>query len=166
MWKVKNGSLVKQMIMGQGKTTVVSPLICLMLAQGEYLVVQCVPPALLQMSSGILRSTFASIIRKSVLTFECERATPGEVATQLKLEAARSKGSIVLTTPPCLKSMMLKFLENLLSLTDVHDTRHAKRDLKPETKVWGEILHMMLEGVCIMDEVDWVLHPLKVIATN
>ena len=36
-WAVKKGSLVKQMIMGQGKTTVVSPLICLMLAQGEYL---------------------------------------------------------------------------------------------------------------------------------
>ena len=46
------GSLVKQMIMGAGKTTVVSPLICLMMAHGDYLVVQCVPPALLPMSSA------------------------------------------------------------------------------------------------------------------
>ena len=39
---------------------------------------------------------------------------------------ARAAGAVVLTTPPALKSMMLKCLENLLSLTDVHDVRHGR----------------------------------------
>ncbi len=40
--------LVKQMLMGGGKTTVVGPLLALMLADGERLVVQTMPPALVR----------------------------------------------------------------------------------------------------------------------
>ena len=41
MSNFKHGkSLVKQMIMGQGKTTVVGPLLTLMLGTGEYVVTQ------------------------------------------------------------------------------------------------------------------------------
>ena len=161
-----NGSIVKQMIMGQGKTTVVSPLICLMMAHGDYLVVQCVPPALLPMSSSVLRTTFSSIIRKRLFTFTCDRAAVGDPTTISKLQSAMADGSIVITTPPALKSLMLKFVENLLVLTNLRDPRyrHAK-ELRPETRVWAEVLELMQGGVCIMDEVDWVLHPLKVIAT-
>ena len=46
----KDQPYVRQMIMGAGKTTVVSPLISLMTAHGQSLVVQCVPNALLRMS--------------------------------------------------------------------------------------------------------------------
>ena len=42
--------LVKQMLMGGGKTTVVGPLLALMLGDGERLVVQTMPPALLEQS--------------------------------------------------------------------------------------------------------------------
>ena len=154
-WAVKKGSLVKQMIMGQGKTTVVSPLICLMLAQGAYLVVQCVPPALLTMSAGILRNTFSSVICKRVMQFACDRQTAGELTLRTKFAAARDDGSIILTTPPALKSMMLKFVENLLVITSPHEKQHGSRDLKPETLVWGDLLKMFEKGVCIMDEVDW-----------
>lgn len=43
-------SLVKQMIMGAGKTTVVGPLLTLILGDGRSLVMQVVPPALLEFS--------------------------------------------------------------------------------------------------------------------
>ena len=56
--------MVKQMIMGQGKTTVVCPLLVLLLANGQQLVVLVVPSALLDMSRRVLRSTFASVLTK------------------------------------------------------------------------------------------------------
>ena len=46
----KDQSKVKQMIMGAGKTTVVAPLLALMLADGESLVLSVVPRALVEMS--------------------------------------------------------------------------------------------------------------------
>ena len=57
-------SMVKGMLMGEGKTTVVGPLLALMLADGKRLVVQCCPPALLEFSRSIQRSTFSSIMYK------------------------------------------------------------------------------------------------------
>ena len=56
METLRNGkSKVKQMIMGQGKTTVVAPILALMLADGESLVMSVVPPALLEMSRSCAR---------------------------------------------------------------------------------------------------------------
>ena len=54
---VGRGACVKQMLMGGGKTTVVSPLLTLILGDGKHLVLQVVPPALLEFSRGVLRST-------------------------------------------------------------------------------------------------------------
>lgn len=68
-------SMVKQMIMGQGKTTVVGPLLALMLGDGKSLVTQVVPPALLEFSRGIMRSTFSSIMHKRIYTLSCDRAS-------------------------------------------------------------------------------------------
>ena len=58
------GSKVKQMIMGAGKTTVVAPLLALMLADGDSLVLSVVPKALLEMSRKQMRETFATIMTK------------------------------------------------------------------------------------------------------
>jgi hypothetical protein len=54
--------------MGGGKTTVVSPLLTLILGDGKHLVLQVVPPALLEFSRGVLRST----VREPVVA--CMRA--------------------------------------------------------------------------------------------
>lgn len=43
-----NDSVVRQLMMGSGKTTVVSPLLGLMLSDGKRMVVQAVPQALVQ----------------------------------------------------------------------------------------------------------------------
>ena len=59
-------SRVQQMIMGQGKTTVVGPLLVLILADGESLVTQVMPTALLEQSRNVLRNRFSSTITKKV----------------------------------------------------------------------------------------------------
>jgi hypothetical protein len=46
-------AVVKQMIMGAGKTTVIAPLLALMLGDGESLVLSVVPKALLEMSRNV-----------------------------------------------------------------------------------------------------------------
>ena len=57
----KKGSECHQMLMGGGKTTVVGPLLALMLADGESLVTQVVPRALLQMSRAVMREKFSAL---------------------------------------------------------------------------------------------------------
>jgi len=50
--------------MGAGKTTVIGPLVCLMLTDGKTLVGEVVPPALLEFSRSVLRKTFSTVTRK------------------------------------------------------------------------------------------------------
>lgn len=59
-------SRVQQMIMGAGKTTVVGPLLVLILADGKSLVTQVMPTALLEQSRNVLRARFMSVIKKKV----------------------------------------------------------------------------------------------------
>jgi hypothetical protein len=71
---IANGrSKVKQMIMGAGKTTVVGPLLAMLLANKSTLIFEVVPPALLDFSAGILRERFSAGIRKPVFTFSFDR---------------------------------------------------------------------------------------------
>ena len=59
-------SLCHQMLMGEGKTTVISPLLALLLADGAQLLMQIVPAPLLAFSLGVLRAVFGSgALRKS-----------------------------------------------------------------------------------------------------
>ena len=53
--------LVKQMLMGGGKTTVVGPMLSLILGNGETLVLQTMPQALLEQSKATLRATFSAV---------------------------------------------------------------------------------------------------------
>jgi hypothetical protein len=62
------------MIMGQGKTTVVGPLLALCLADGKTLVMQTMPSALLEMSRNVLRGVFASLVPKRVYTIVFDRS--------------------------------------------------------------------------------------------
>ena len=70
-----NRSMCHQMIMGAGKTTVVAPLLALMLADGKSLVTQVVPHALLEFSRGVMREKFSAVVRKPVFTFQFDRGT-------------------------------------------------------------------------------------------
>jgi thiol-disulfide isomerase/thioredoxin len=115
--QVKSGnSKVKQMIMGAGKTTVVAPLLALMLADSSSLVLSVVPKALLEMSRTQMRETFANIITKRISTFKFERSTVPHEGMRLNLENSVRNRGIVVATPTSIKSVMLVYIETLRNL--------------------------------------------------
>ena len=67
-------SRVEQMIMGAGKTTVIGPMLALMLADGETLVTQVCPDALLEMTRSVMRGCFSSVVSKRVYTLQARPA--------------------------------------------------------------------------------------------
>jgi len=178
----ENQSRVQQMIMGAGKTTVVGPLLTLILADGKQLVTQVMPTALLDQTRGIMRSRFSVIIRKRVFTLEFERSVEDDVEIVgeilAKLENARRRRSVVCASPEAIKSLMLKFVEHLhaiekLDLGDLsfgssarqnreigklRDSMLAKSDM---ADMLVRVLDLWKGGVLIMDEVDVLLHPLR-----
>ncbi len=182
-----NRSMCHQMIMGAGKTTVVTPLLVLMLADGKSLVTQVVPHALLEFSRGVMREKFAAVVRKPVFTFSFDRSTPITRELYLKLCKARDSKAVVCATPTSVKSFMLKFVEMMRHLEEkkfggqkksggffsaFNLSNFARRfkdqaviqELKvnPEDVYYcAEILKLFRTGVLLLDEVDLLLHPLK-----
>ena len=111
-------SKVKQMIMGAGKTTVVAPLLALMLADGASLVLSVVPRALVEMSRTRMRETFAVIVQKRVYTLVYDRSTVMRQNNfETLLNAKRNRG-IVVATPTTVKSIMLSSIELQMQITE------------------------------------------------
>ena len=112
-------SSVNQMIMGQGKTTVIAPMLALILADGRRLIMQICPAPLLEMSRSVMRTSFSNIIHKRVYTFTFDRSNKignsleGVQAQYEKLAAAREEKAVVCSTPESVKSFMLKYIDNL-----------------------------------------------------
>jgi len=103
-------SRVVQMIMGGGKTSVVSPLLGLMLADGKRLVSLIVPDPLLKQSKDEIQTKFVQIMTKQVTEFRFQRKTDthdvkmndGEEcykALAKLLRAARTQRAIVCAGP-------------------------------------------------------------------
>jgi thiol-disulfide isomerase/thioredoxin len=177
------GAMVQQMIMGAGKTTVVGPLLTLMLADGDRLVTQVMPGALLEQTRTVLRSRFSStIMPKRVYTLEFERSVEDSVrAVDMiwkKMDSARRSGYVIVSSPESIKSFMLKFVEHMHAVeeSDVASLRPGK-SVRDNEIVAGlrdrmvaksdmadaivRVLDMWKAGVLIMDEVDVLLHPLR-----
>ncbi|KAL1495919.1 hypothetical protein AB1Y20_014561 [Prymnesium parvum] len=169
---VKIHRLAVQVLMGQGKTAVITPLLCLLLADGERVPIVLLPDSLLDAARNIIRSTFASVINKRVFTLECSRAsTTAHRYLNMIQNAIKYKG-VVITTPTSAKSAILKFLENLISLNDdsqIRGKRAIKDGPKPlprrlraalesHTGSWANLLQQFRSSVLIMDELDWVCH--------
>ena len=185
----ENQSMCHQMIMGAGKTTVVTPLLALMLADGKSLVTQVVPHALLDFSRGVMREKFAAVVRKPIFTFHFDRSTPITKDLYLKLCKARDSRAVICATPTSVKSFMLKFVEMNKILEEAKFKRSARSDnngffasfslsaiarrfrdqsvivetnVNPEDVYYcAEILKLFKSGVLLLDEVDLLLHPLK-----
>lgn len=120
-------SMCHQMIMGAGKTTVNTPLLALMLADGKSLVTQVVPHALLDFSRGVMREKFAAVVRKPVFTFAFNRGTTISKDLYLKLCKARDSRAVICATPTSVKSFMLKFVEMMKILEE-------RNSVQPEGK--------------------------------
>ena len=79
-------SRCNQMLMGAGKTTVVAPLLALLLGDGTKLVAQVVPRALFDFSCTVMRSRFSAILQKQVYTFAYDRFKPPDESLLRKLK--------------------------------------------------------------------------------
>ena len=97
-------------------------MLVLILADSDTLVTQVCPTNLVEMTRGCLRRTFASLIPKKIFTLEFER---GNVDTdvvrklQSKLDSARRHGGVVCSPPECIKSLELKFVELLHTVSNM-----------------------------------------------
>eukprot|EP01012_Entosiphon_sulcatum_P024255 TRINITY_DN29428_c0_g1_i1.p1 TRINITY_DN29428_c0_g1~~TRINITY_DN29428_c0_g1_i1.p1 ORF type:complete len:4234 (+),score=586.19 TRINITY_DN29428_c0_g1_i1:35-12736(+) len=180
---LRNGqSRVQQMIMGAGKTTVVGPLLTLILADGNTLVTQVMPTALLEQTRNILRRCFCAIIPKQVYTLQFDRAVEDNVeivgSLFAKLLNACRQRAVICAPPEAIKSLLLKFVEHLHSVEkfDLADVLSGEsiRGLKEGKRLRDrmiirsdmadalvKILRLWQSGVLIMDEVDVLLSPLR-----
>ena len=212
---VRSGhSTCRQMLMGGGKTTVVAPLLALLLADGKSLVMQVVPHALLEFSRDTMRGRFTALIQKTVFTFRFDRFTEASPALLQKLQRAAATRAIICATPTAVKSFALKFIE-LTHLLDQHALQQANPDnggggdgsnaalatmrklgrivktgansmfggnsahtgisarldalgpqdirkMRGEIVICTQIVWLLRQGVLLLDEVDLILHPLKV----
>ena len=126
-WGDEIQSMVHQMIMGAGKTTVIGPIMALMLADSKSLVTQVVPTALLDMSRNVMWKQYCQVIVKPVYTLTFSRSWPTEPDVYEKMHTkmlqARSSGGIVVTTPSAIKSIVNKYIELLNIVSEVED-RH------------------------------------------
>ena len=139
--------------------TVVGPLLALLLGDGTQLIVQVMPPALLEQSKATLRATFSSIVRKRVFTLSFDRSSELSWATVDKLHSAARNRGIVLCTASTVKSIQLKALEKMDVIRDPHRKQHPSMEHQMRALVHG--LRLFKRGCLIMDEVDLLLHPLK-----
>jgi hypothetical protein len=183
-------SMCHQMIMGAGKTTVVTPLLALMLADGKSLVMQVVPHALLEFSRSVMREKFAAVVRKPIFTFTFNRGTSITRDLYLKLCKARDSKAVICATPTSVKSFMLKFIEMIKILEEKKfgagrrvaqnngffgafslsaiarrfrdQVEIVETTVEPQEVFYcSEILKLFRSGVMLLDEVDLILHPLK-----
>lgn len=86
------------------------------------------------------------------------------------LDSAIKYKGVVITTPTSAKSSILKFLENLVTLSDDLQARKTPKGaqkalprrqrvaLEVQTASWANLLLRMKRSVLIMDELDWVCH--------
>jgi hypothetical protein len=136
MQNIKDGVCsVQQMVMAAGKTSVITPLLALLLSGDRF--VTCVCPAeLLNQSRSEIRKKFSSILKKKVVTFTFSRETSLEklISMSSKLEEAELENAVVCTTPQSVKSALLKFAEIGLklqhSIMNVVDQESAKQGLQ------------------------------------
>ncbi len=156
-------SKVKQMIMGAGKTSVVAPLMALILANGNSLVLSVVPKALVEMSRTRMRETFATIMVKRIYTLEFDRSTTVTAAMRRGLENATANRGVVVVTPTTLKSVMLCYVEMLQRIKEAKQSGMKSKlpELETQATELSKILTLFRDGTMLLDEVDLILHPLK-----
>ena len=180
------GATCQQMIMGSGKTTVIGPLVALLLADGHSLITQIVPDALLDMSRNVMRSVFTSVVVKRVFTLTFNRNGPADSLVGMKglnkkLQRAQTTGGVVCSVPGAVKSLMLKYLDLLATEESATPLLLVPRRLLANDRLEAsayklgkklmanaaeaaetcKVLQTFTSGKALIDEVDLVLNPLK-----
>ena len=176
-------SRCNQMIMGAGKTTVIGPLLAMMLSgastpcsnggktpkpegspgsnsaaadgNGKLLIIQCVPGALLEMSINVMRSVFNNVIDKDVLTLTFKRTLDPKVndAEIMFQKMQRAHNDHSII---CTTPDVVKSIGlKFIELILTNTNAPARRSLQKVLQLWKS------DTLLLMDEVDLLLHPLK-----
>lgn len=153
--------LVKQMLMGGGKTTVVGPLLALLLGESDALIFQTMPSALLEQSLATLRATFSSVVRKRIFTLTVDRASCVGWDVADRMEQARQCKGVVLCSAQTLKALQLKLLEQMAKVFASKKSHDTPPSAAHEVRALTKIVELTRSSILIMDEVDMLLHPLK-----
>eukprot|EP01053_Blabericola_migrator_P011121 Blabericola_migrator_1__11120@NODE_64_length_15686_cov_41_644215_g57_i0_p1_GENE_NODE_64_length_15686_cov_41_644215_g57_i0NODE_64_length_15686_cov_41_644215_g57_i0_p1_ORF_typecomplete_len4495_score928_11DUF3638/PF12340_8/1_1e37DUF3638/PF12340_8/8e05DUF3645/PF12359_8/3_3e03DUF3645/PF12359_8/4_2e12Nop14/PF04147_12/0_00073SDA1/PF05285_12/2_4e03SDA1/PF05285_12/0_046AAA_11/PF13086_6/2_8AAA_11/PF13086_6/4_6e02MDM1/PF15501_6/8_1YL1/PF05764_13/18_NODE_64_length_15686_cov_41_644215_g57_i014513629 len=102
--------LCVQLMMGQGKTTVIGPLLATLLASPIQLVVQVVPNNLVHFTKRSLEERFAAVLKRPVLVLSFNRYTalsPELIEDLVNLQETRG---VLVCSPTTIKSLFLKFV--------------------------------------------------------
>ncbi len=136
---------------GAGKTSVVAPLLALILADGKSLVLSVVPKALVEMSRTRMRETFASIMVKRIYTLEFDRSAVMKPSMRRGLENAVKNRGVVVATPTTIKSVMLCYVEVLQHLKECKATNQVSKlaDFKQQASELAKVLTLFKEGVMV-----------------
>ena len=100
----------------QGKTTVIAPLLALMIADGQRLVISIVPPHLLPSARAVLREKLTASLQRPVYGMRFDRYTAVTPSVLELLRHAAALRGVLLTEPSTIKSVMLKFVDALVEL--------------------------------------------------
>ncbi|KAJ9467248.1 Vacuolar protein sorting-associated protein 27 [Diplonema papillatum] len=104
-------SSVRQMIMGEGKTTVVTPMMALFCANGTNVVAVCLPRALVALSKTVLLDAFSSpVLPRPVLTLDFHRSSSITDALCQRITATTTARGVLVMHPTAVKSLLLKFV--------------------------------------------------------
>ena len=95
----RGSSLCHQLIMGQGKTTVIAPLLGIMIADGNVVVISIVPPHLLPSARTVLREKLAASLQRPVYGMTFDRYTPVTASLIQLLRHASALRGVLLTEP-------------------------------------------------------------------
>ncbi|CAK0885167.1 unnamed protein product [Prorocentrum cordatum] len=165
------------MIMGAGKSTIIGPLLSLMLADGDRLVMVICPEALLPMSRNCLTGILGSVLARRVYYFSWRReriqeekkmdtsseSTPvaDKVATvrQTMERAAQDQGCFI-TTPSCVKTFFLQYVSAMVDAAKVDPALTLPgSELKKQKwgKSLGQVLGWFRERERVSDEMARVL---------
>jgi len=151
--------IVEQMLMGGGKSKVIAPLLALLLADGQTLVMLTMPPSLLEQQKAVMRATFSSIMRKRSFTLLFDRSSEITWSTVEKLQSAATNCGVVLCTAQTIKSLQLKLIEKMYVLSNA-TARHSPA-MELDVCALANVMRLFRSGCLVMDEVDLLLHPLR-----
>ena len=130
----RRAPLCHQMLMGAGKTTVLAPLLTLLLAQPGVLVMECVPTSLLHFSRTVLWRAFSSqLMPRPLFRFAFHRTSILGPELMCRFERAAIESGVMITTPTDVKSIALKLLELTQQLSRLHSQPDA---LSPKRPHW------------------------------
>lgn len=156
----KNKSRVKQYVMGGGKTSVICPMLAMVLTDnldgGKYnttLVTVVVPKSLLPMTCETLEEKFSIIVRKQILLFKFSRDNKLDDRVLNAIKNCKNQRGVCCSSPSSIKSLMIKFIQ----ISILEDGSQKNKGSSTEK----EILMLFRSGIIVMDEVDLLLNPLK-----